>query len=227
MPKGVKPARKGPHGRPPAGLRPGEHVSRYPQLTTRVPRSVVNRLQVIAKVTKQPQWRVLSEAVDVYVSQLPPDERALLSDMLGRAAPVFMKPMSTPAPTNLSAPAPIQILNVDDNDAMLFARSKILRAEGFDVLEAQTGRRALEMVERHRPPVVLLDVRLPDISGLDVCRQIKSDSRLAWIKIVQTSATFSSPHDQLEGLKSGGADFYLAEPVQRGTLLSVIRRLLA
>jgi CheY-like chemotaxis protein len=212
------------HGRPPAGLRPGEHVSRYPQLTTRVPRAVVDRLQVIAKVTRKPQWRVLAEAVEAYVRHLPADERALLDGMLGRATTVLAKPKSTRA---IATPAPIQILNVDDNDAMLFARSKLLRAEGFEVLEAQTGRRALEMVERYRPPVVLLDVRLPDISGLDVCRQIKSDSRLAGIKIVQTSATFSSPHDQLEGLKSGGADFYLAEPVPRGTLLSVIRRLLA
>ena len=223
MSKGAKPVRVR-HGRPPAGLRPGEHVSRYPQLTTRVPRAVVDRLQVIAKVTKKPQWRVLSEAVEVYVRNLPPDERALLDGMLGRATPVLAKPKSTRA---IPTPAPIQILNVDDNDAMLFARSKMLRAEGFEVLEAQTGRRALEMVERYRPPVVLLDVRLPDISGLDVCRQIKSDRRLAGIKIVQTSATFSSPHDQLEGLINGGADFYLAEPVPRGTLLSVIRRLLA
>jgi DNA-binding response OmpR family regulator len=77
------------------------------------------------------------------------------------------------------------------------------------------------------PNLVLLDVHLPDISGLDVCRQIKADPVLKHVKVIQLSATFSSPHDQLYGLETGGADIYLAEPVQRGTLLSVIRRLLA
>jgi CheY-like chemotaxis protein len=63
------------------------------------------------------------------------------------------------------------------------------------------------------------------MSGLDVCRQIKSNG-FGNIKVVQTSATFRTPHDQLEGLEVGGADLYLAEPVPRGTLLSVVRRLL-
>jgi DNA-binding response OmpR family regulator len=63
------------------------------------------------------------------------------------------------------------------------------------------------------------------MSGLDVCRQIKSDDRWSHVRVVQTSATFSTPHDQLQGLESGGADIYLAEPVSRGTLLSIVRRL--
>jgi len=207
-------------------MRPGERVSAYPQLTTRVPSSVVQRLQALSQMSGKPQWRVISEAIDAYARQLPPDESKLLQTMLGRAGDVLAKPKVVKRTTNGEPPTPIRVLNVDDNEAMLFARSKILRAEGFTVIEAQTGRHALELIEAHRPRVVLLDVHLPDISGLEVCRRVKSDGRFDGIKIVQTSATFSSAHDQVEGLNSGGADFYLAEPFQRGMLLSVIRRLL-
>jgi CheY-like chemotaxis protein len=190
-----------------------------------VPVSVVERLQALSQMSGKPQWRVISEAIDAYARQLPSDQRTLLETMLGRAGAVFAKPKIVKRPVRHAAP-PVHVLNVDDNEAMLFARSKMLRAEGFTVIEARTGQDALEMIEAHRPRVVLLDVHLPDISGLEVCRRVKADDRFADIKVVQTSATFSSPKDQVHGLNSGGADFYLAEPFQRGMLLSVIRRLL-
>jgi hypothetical protein len=60
-----------------------------------------------------------------------------------------------------------------------------------------------------------------------VCSQVKTDSRWAHVRVVQTSATFNTPHEQLHGLQSSGADIYLAEPVPRGTLLSIVRRLAA
>ncbi len=97
--------------------------------------------------------------------------------------------------------------------------------DGFIVLEAGTGRETLRLLERREPRVVLLDVTLPDMSGLDVCRRIKADERWRHVRVVQTSATYNSPLDQLQGLEEGGADMYLAEPVPRGTLLSVVRRL--
>src|SRR5262245_33755990 len=147
----------------------------------------------------KPQWRVISEAIDAYARQLPADERALLDTMLGRAGAVLAKPKVVKRRARTDAAPPVHVLNVDDNEAMLFARSKILRAEGFSVLEAQTGRDALELIEAHQPRVVLLDVHLPDISGLEVCRRVKADNRFAHIKVVQTSATFSSPKDQVTG----------------------------
>jgi DNA-binding response OmpR family regulator len=74
--------------------------------------------------------------------------------------------------------------------------------------------------------VVVLDVHLPDINGLEICRLIKKDPRLRTVKVVQVSATVKTPLDQLHGLEHGGADIYLTEPLARGTLLSVIERLL-
>ncbi|MGE3517455.1 MAG: response regulator transcription factor [Vicinamibacterales bacterium] len=110
---------------------------------------------------------------------------------------------------------------------MRFARTALLREAGFDVHEATTGRQALTLVERLRPDVVLLDVNLPDMSGIDVCRQIRSDYRWEGVRVAQTSATFTTPLDQLHGLELGGADVYLVEPVDKQMLLSLIRRLAA
>lgn len=215
------PRKKG--GRPPGGLHPGEQTSQYPQYVGRVPQDVLDTLKAIAAVRHQPQWRVLSDAVSLYVERLPDEERRLLTELMQRAGPVLKRP--TRAPGAVTAPA--LILNVDDNDAMRFARTRMLEAEGYRVIEAPTGRAAFELLERNKVDIVLLDVNLPDISGLEVSRRIREDGRFASVKIVQTSATFSTPHDQLEGLIAGGADIYLAEPVPRGTLLSLLRRLLS
>jgi CheY-like chemotaxis protein len=212
-------------GRPPAGRNPGERVADYPQLSTRIPREAFERLQALSVIHGVPQWRVLADALDGYVKYLTPDEQGLVEEWMRRAEPILVRPMNAGALPRSDA-APVTILNVDDNEPMLFARSTMLRTEGFHVLEAQTGRAALQILEDHVPRLVLLDVHLPDMSGLDVCRHIKADARLRGVKVVQTSATFNSPHDQLEGLQSGGADLYLAEPVARGTLLSIVRRLL-
>src|SRR5262245_35375304 len=209
-------------GRPPAGRKPGERVKDYPQLAIRVPPHVRDTLRALGRATRQPQWRVLQEAISSYVDARPADERALLDGLVNRAEPLLSRPMRervTPQPQ-------MRILNADDNGAVLFVKSRYLREEGYEVVEARTGARALELMHT-RPNLVLLDVHLPDASGVEICRHIKSDPEFDDVKIIQMSATFVSPHDQLQGLQGGGADLYLTEPIARGTLLSVVRRLLA
>jgi CheY-like chemotaxis protein len=70
------------------------------------------------------------------------------------------------------------ILNVDDYSPGRYARSKLLKQAGFPVIEATSGRETLELAERHKPVVVLLDVNLPDMSGFEVCRLIRQTSRV-------------------------------------------------
>lgn len=82
------------------------------------------------------------------------------------------------------------ILNVDDNEAGLYAKSRILKVAGFEVIEARTGHEALELVAQAQPSLVLLDVNLPDISGIEVCCRIKSDPETAAVLVLQVSATF-------------------------------------
>ena len=62
------------------------------------------------------------------------------------------------------------ILNVDDSEAGRYAKSRILQRAGFRVIEAATGEAALQSIREERPELVLLDIKLPDISGVEVCR---------------------------------------------------------
>lgn len=117
------------------------------------------------------------------------------------------------------------ILNVDDNEPMLYAKSRVLRGAGFMVHEAQTGADALRMVRELRPQVVLLDVKLPDMNGMDVCKMIRADPSLSLTLVLQTSATFTDGAARIRALDSG-ADSYLVEPMEPGELLANVRALL-
>ncbi len=209
-------------GRPPAGT-DGGRVIDYPQLALRVPPPTFRKLQALASLEHKPQWRVLARVLETYMAGLPDDQRQLVEGLVRRATTTLSQ---SPRPRRkLNTRRPVTLLNVDDHEPMLFARSAIFRAEGFHVIEAQNGRTALDLARRHRPQVMLLDVHLPDINGLEICRQIKANPETSDIKVVQLSATTKSPRDQLYGLETGGADIFLTEPLTRGTLLSVVKRL--
>ena len=115
------------------------------------------------------------------------------------------------------------LLNVDDTEAARYAKSRTLRHAGFEVIEAGTGTAALELVERIQPALVLLDVRLPDMSGSEVCRIIKQ--RWPATMVLQTSATYVSARDRTRGLDAG-ADTYLIQPVDPDELVAAVRALL-
>jgi len=115
------------------------------------------------------------------------------------------------------------ILNVDDNESGRYGKTRILRQGGYDVIEARTGAGALEKVGRERPDLVLLDVKLPDISGYEVCRLLKAQA--SKILVLQISASFVAPGDRATGLDSG-ADAYLSQPVEPSELLATVRALL-
>lgn len=117
------------------------------------------------------------------------------------------------------------VLNVDDNSANRYVKSRVLRAAGFEVIEAGTGEAALNLAEEKRPDLVLLDIRLPDISGIEVCRRLRSSPTTQRTPIVHISATHISPQDEQTSLASG-ADIYLAEPVGAPELSSAVRTLL-
>lgn len=118
-----------------------------------------------------------------------------------------------------------QILNVDDYAPGLYARTKILRQAGFRVLEATTGMQALRLMSEHKPPVILLDVNLPDMSGLEVCRRIKSNPQLAATTVLHVSASSIENQHVVHGLDSG-ADSYLVEPIDPGVLVATIKAFL-
>ena len=119
----------------------------------------------------------------------------------------------------------ITILHVDDNEANRYAVNRMLRRVGFNVIEAATGEAALELVTQVRPDLIILDVRLPDLNGFEVCRRIKANPTTAFIPVLHLSASFIESRDKAQGLDSG-ADGYLAQPVEPIELIATVRALL-
>ena len=117
------------------------------------------------------------------------------------------------------------ILNVDDNDGARYAKTRILQSAGFQVTEAANGTDALDIVKRTAPALVLLDVKLPDINGIEVCRRIKADSETSKVLVLQTSAALTGRADKIRGLE-GGADNYLAAPIEADELIANVNALL-
>jgi signal transduction histidine kinase len=117
----------------------------------------------------------------------------------------------------------ILIVNVDDQDAPRYVKTRDLQEQGFTVIEARTGAEALRIVEAERPPIVLLDVELPDITGYDVCAFIKK--KWPAIMVLMTSSTFVTSFHRTRGLDSG-ADSYLVQPAEPLELAAAVNALL-
>jgi PAS domain S-box-containing protein len=124
----------------------------------------------------------------------------------------------------VSSPA-VTILNVDDTASSRYTKSRILRQAGYTVVEAENGAEALRLTRELLPALVVMDVQLPDANGIEVCRKLKNDPLTRTIPVVQISATFVTPQDQIVGLE-GGAEIYLTEPVEPLELTTVVRVLL-
>lgn len=115
------------------------------------------------------------------------------------------------------------VLNVDDDAANRYVKTRSLLMGQMEVIEAADGLTALALVSQRQPLLVLLDVNLPDMDGLEVCRRIKAD----WpdIVVIQISATAITSAEKVVGLESG-ADCYLTTPVEPMELIAITRAML-
>jgi PAS domain S-box-containing protein len=123
------------------------------------------------------------------------------------------------------SPGPRRILIVDDNPATLYATGRVLRAAGFEVLEARSGEQAVEIACAQEPDLIVLDVNLPDIGGFEVVRRIRAVPRVSRVPIIHLSATFVQDDHKVQGL-DGGADGYLTHPVEPPVLIASINAFL-
>lgn len=113
------------------------------------------------------------------------------------------------------------ILIVDDNTQNLKVSGKLLKDEGYLISMAINGTSALELLEREIPDIILLDVMMPDINGLEVCRKIKLKEHLKDIPILFLTAKVQ-PEDLEEGFNAGAVD-YITKPFNRNELLLRIK----
>jgi response regulator RpfG family c-di-GMP phosphodiesterase len=115
-----------------------------------------------------------------------------------------------------------KILVTDDTPEILIMSTTLLRRAGYEVLEASTGKECLDAARVYHPDLVLLDVMLPDMTGIEVCRQIKNDKSLEGIFVILASGIQISSEDQTEGLDIG-ADGYIVRPIPNKEFLARIQ----
>ena len=117
------------------------------------------------------------------------------------------------------------ILVVDDTEASRYLCARVLRAARMEVIEAGTGEEALRLAEERKPELLVLDIKLPDMSGLEVCRRIRAGRSGQRVAILHVSSTYVTPEAEIESQESG-ADIYLAQPVEPRELVSVVKALI-
>ena len=114
-----------------------------------------------------------------------------------------------------------KVLVVDDEPSIIEVTQAYLEREGFDVYTATRGKEGLELAERHQPDLVVLDLMLPDISGEEVCREIRNRSDMPILMLTAKS----SEHDRIAGLELG-ADDYLIKPFSPRELVARVHVIL-
>ena len=120
--------------------------------------------------------------------------------------------------------SPARILIVDDREENRYVLSRILSNEGYRCEQADRGALALQLALA-APDLIILDVQLPDMSGYDVCRELKANPHTAAIMVLQVSASFVSNDDRVKALDAG-ADGYITHPIDRMVLAATVKALL-
>jgi two-component system cell cycle response regulator DivK len=118
-----------------------------------------------------------------------------------------------------------KILIVEDNELNMKLFNDLLEAQGYNTLQSKNGLEALALARRHRPDLILMDIQLPEVSGLQVTRWIKDDSDLRTIPVVAITA-FAMKGDE-QKIRDGGCEAYIAKPISVASFLHTVARFLA
>jgi two-component system, cell cycle response regulator DivK len=113
------------------------------------------------------------------------------------------------------------VLIVEDNERSMKLFRDVLEVRGYLTLEATTGAKALDLATRHLPDVVLMDVQLPDVDGVQALRRIRTDARTAFLPVVAVTA--QAMDGDRERFLRAGFDAYLSKPVDIAELLDVVK----
>ena len=114
------------------------------------------------------------------------------------------------------------ILVVEDNDLNMKLFCDLLEAHDFDTIQTNDGNAVLGMVRAQRPDLIVMDIQLPEISGLEVTRMLKADSDLKAIPVIAVTA-FAMKGDE-ERIREGGCEAYVAKPISVRGFIDTVRQ---
>jgi two-component system, cell cycle response regulator DivK len=116
---------------------------------------------------------------------------------------------------------PKTVLIVEDNELNMKLFNDLLEAHGYATIQTKSGVEAVELARRHRPNLILMDIQLPEVSGLEVTQWLKNDEELRTIPIVAITA-FAMKGDE-EKIRQGGCEAYLSKPISVVKFLETVR----
>lgn len=116
------------------------------------------------------------------------------------------------------------ILIVEDNDLNMKLFNDLLQAHGYETMQTMDGRDVLQMVRERRPDLIIMDIQLPEISGLEVTKTLKADDSLKDIPVIAVTA-FAMKGDE-EKIREGGCEGYIAKPISVPTFLETVAKFL-
>jgi two-component system, cell cycle response regulator DivK len=114
------------------------------------------------------------------------------------------------------------VMIVEDNELNMRLFRDLLGAFGYRTVETRDGLHALDLARAEKPDLVLMDIQLPQVSGLDVTRWMKADDELAHIPIIAVTA-FAMRGDE-ERIREGGCEAYLSKPISVASFIGAVRR---
>ena len=116
------------------------------------------------------------------------------------------------------------VLVVEDNDLNMKLFHDLLEAHGYNIIQTRDGMDALRLARQHRPDLILMDIQLPEVSGLEVTKWLKEDETLRSIPIVAVTA-FAMKGDE-EKIREGGCEAYIAKPISVSHFIQTVQRFL-
>lgn len=117
---------------------------------------------------------------------------------------------------------PKKVMIVEDNELNMKLFRDLIEASGYETVRTRNGLEALDLARQHKPDLILMDIQLPEVSGLEVTKWLKDDDDLRDIPVIAITA-FAMKGDE-ERIREGGCEAYLSKPISVAKFLATVRR---